>query len=146
MSENGKLAKDALLRNKVGSLGVIDFETGAPYVSLANYACDRRGCPVFLFSSLARHSKGIEKDGRVSLLVAEPAKEGDALAGLRASFMGRIEQVPGEDVRDLYVAAHPYATDYAGFNDFSFYRLYPETVHVVGGFGRIETLKAGEVF
>ena len=146
MSENAKLAREALLRNKVGSLGVIDFETGGPYVSLANYACDRKGLPVFLFSTLARHTKGIAKDARASLLVAEPAAEGDALTGLRASFMGVLEQASADEVKPAYFRAHPYAAGYADFADFSFYRLYPETVHVVGGFGRIETFKADQVF
>ena len=146
MNENAKLAREALARNKVGSLGVIDFETGGPYVSLANYACDRKGLPVFLFSTLARHSKGIAKDSRASLLVAEPSPEGDALTGLRASFMGVLEQASADEVKDAYLKAHPYAAGYADFKDFSFYRLYPETVHVVGGFGRIETFRAEEVF
>lgn len=146
MNENAKLAKDALLRNKVGSFGAIDFETGGPYVSLANYACDSNGYPVFLFSKLARHTKGIEKDSRVSLLVAEPAQEGDALVGLRASFMGVIEPAFATEVSQLYVKTHPYAAGYAGFKDFGFYRLAPETIHVVGGFGRIETFKADQMF
>ena len=146
MNENAKLARDALLRNKVGSLGVIDFETGGPYVSLANYGLDRKGLPVFLFSTLARHSKGIAKDARASLLVAEPAAEGDALTGLRASFLGVLKQASADDVKAAYIKTHPYASGYADFPDFSFYRLYPETVHVVGGFGKIETFKADDVF
>ncbi|MBG1233822.1 HugZ family protein [Aestuariivirga litoralis] len=145
MNETASMAKSALLRNKVGSLGVVDFENGGPYVSLANYACDRLGRPIFLFSQLARHTKGIALDSRVSLLVAEPAAEGDALTGLRASFMGVVEQVSADEVGKAYIAAHPYAAGYAGFKDFSFFRLYPETVHVVGGFGRIETFKAEDV-
>ncbi len=40
MSKNGKLAKAALLRARMGSFATLDPENGGPYVALANYACD----------------------------------------------------------------------------------------------------------
>lgn len=146
MSETAKLAKAALLAGRVGTFGAVDFENGGPYISLANYACNAAGFPVFLFSKLARHTKCLLADNRASLLVADLPKEGDPLTGLRATFMGRAEQIAGDDVTRAYIARHPYAAGYAGFADFGFWRLVPETVHIVGGFGRIETLKAADVF
>jgi heme iron utilization protein len=146
MSENGKLARAALRRGRTGSFATLDPEHGGPYVALANYACDGSGYPIFLFSRLARHTQGLLADARASLLVAEPATTGDALTGFRATFMGCAEQVAAEAVLQAYLAAHPYAAEYAGFGDFGFWRLMPETIHVVGGFGRIATLRASEVF
>lgn len=139
MDETGQRAKSLLAAGRFGALAVTDFESGGPYVALANYACDAEGLPIFLFSSLARHMKGIARDKRASLLVAEIPAEGDALAGTRATFIGVLEaadQVSGA----AYVARHPYAAGYATFADFSFWRLRVNTVHIVGGFGRIETL------
>ncbi len=146
MSETAKHAKSALLSGRFGTFGTVDFENGGPYLSLANYACNAQDLPVFLFSKLARHTKCLLTDKRASLLVAEVPIEGDPLTGLRATFMGRAEQIAGDDVAQAYIAKHPYAAGYAGFADFGFWRLMPETVHIVGGFGRIETLKAADVF
>ena len=146
MSENAKLARAALKNGRYGSMAVIDAEGGAPYVSLVNYACDAIGFPIFLLSGLARHTQCLLKDQRASLLVAEVPKDGDALTGLRASFSGTMERVAAEDVKALYVAKHPYAAGYAEFSDFCFWKLTPDFVHLVGGFGRIETLKADAVF
>ena len=146
MSENAKLARAALENGRYGSLAVIDSESGGPYVSLVNYSCEVDGLPIFLFSALARHTQCLLKDQRASLLIAEVPKDGDALTGLRASFSGTMTRVAVEDVKALYVTKHPYATGYAEFGDFGFWKLTPNFVHLVGGFGRIETLKADAVF
>jgi len=146
MSENGKLARAALERGRFGSLGVLEPESGWPYVSLANYACGEDGLPVFLFSSLARHTQCLLKDGRAGLLVAELPTQGDALAGLRATFIGAMVRVDATHAKAPYLAKHPYAAGYAEFGDFSFWKLTPTFIHVVGGFGRIETVKAELVF
>ena len=146
MSENAKSARAALENGRYGSLAVIDSESGGPYVSLVNYSCDVDSLPIFLFSGLARHTRCLSKDQRASLLVAEIPNDGDVLTGLRASFSGTMERVAAESVKALYVAKHPYAAGYAEFGDFSFWKLKPDFVHLVGGFGRIETLKADAVF
>ncbi len=146
MSENGKLAKAALERGRYGSLAVIEPDGGGPYVSLVNYACDEKGLPIFLFSGLARHTQCLLRDQRASLLIAEIPSKGDALTGLRASFSGVMGQVATPEARALYISKHPYAASYAEFGDFSFWKLTPKLVHLVGGFGRIETLEAEVVF
>ena len=146
MSENGKLARAALERGRYGSLAVIEPRGGGPYVSLVNYACNEKGRPIFLFSSLARHTQCLLKDQRASLLIAEIPSEGDALEGLRASFSGTMTPATATDVKSMYISKHPYAAGYAEFGDFSFWKLTPELVHLVGGFGRIETLEAEAIF
>ncbi|MDE2385038.1 MAG: pyridoxamine 5'-phosphate oxidase family protein [Alphaproteobacteria bacterium] len=146
MSETAKAARAVLRAGRLGTFGAVDFETGGPYLSLANYVCTDGGHPLFLFSRLARHTKCLLADARASLLVVENLpKEGDPLTGLRATFMGRARQVAAGPVAEAYLAKHPYAGAYAGFGDFSFWMLEPELVHIVGGFGRIETLKAADV-
>lgn len=146
MSENAKLAKAALQNGRYGSLAVIDAEGGGPYVSLVNYACDADGLPGFLFSNLARHTRCLLKDNRASLLIAEIPAKGDALTGLRASFSGTMLRIDAGTVKPAFISKHPYAAGYAQFGDFNFWKLRPELVHLVGGFGRIETLKADAVF
>ena len=136
--------KPILKRAKTGTLSVIDFETGAPFGALVNVATDEQGHPIFLFSQLARHTKCLNTDPRASLLVMELPQAGDALTGFRATITGRMEQV-SDGLRARYVAHHPYAEMYAGFGDFGFWRMAPEMVYVVAGFGRIQSFKAEEV-
>jgi heme iron utilization protein len=146
MNETAHLAKKAIISGKVGTLATLDFETGGPYASLVNYSNFSKGFPVFLMSRLALHTKNILADGRASLLVSEAPADGDALASLRATITGKTEMIAPEAVTKTYLAKHPYAETYVGFADFAFYLLVPETIHVVGGFGRIQTFKANEVF
>jgi putative heme iron utilization protein len=143
---SGAEAQALLARARIASLGTLDHETGGPYVSVINLATDRAGLPIILISKLARHTQNLLKDPRASILVSELPKEGDALTGPRVTILGNFRQTPGDDLRDLYVARHPDSAMYAGFSDFSFWRLEPTLVHAVAGFGRIETLPPEEVF
>ena len=146
MRENAELAKAALYNGRYGSLAVLDAEGGGPYAALVNYACDANALPTFLFSGLARHTRCLLKDPRASLLVADIPSEGDALSGLRVSFSGIMARIEASEIKAAYIAKHPYAAGYVEFGDFGFWKLQPDFVHLVGGFGRIETLKSEDVF
>ena len=147
MSEIGKSVKSLVSSQKHGVLAVTDRQTRIPYGSLVNYACDHRGLPIFLFSALARHTQALTVNPAASLLVSEAYTGGDILTGMRASIMGQCVNL-GQDqaAKDVYLALHPYASGYAEFGDFSFWRLEPTLIHTVAGFGRIATLPSAEVF
>ena len=138
--------KSILARAKTGTLSVIDFETGGPFGALVNVATDLSGKPLFLFSTLARHTKCLVADPRASLLISELPNEGDPLVGFRATITGQVMQVLDDHLRAHYLAKHPYAETYIDFGDFSFWTLKPEKVFVVGGFGRIQAFDASEIF
>jgi hypothetical protein len=61
-------------------------------------------------------------------------------------MIGKIHELPDKDLTELYCRRHPPAERYARFADFSFWRMAPEKVHVIDGFGRIETMAAVAVF
>jgi heme iron utilization protein len=130
-------AKAALLRAKTGTLSVLDFETGAPFGAMVNVATDTAGRPLFLFSNLARHTKSLVVDPRASLLIAELPEAGDPLTGFRATIVGQMEKA-GDEFRESYIVKHPYAELYANFGDFGFWRMWPEMIYGVAGFGRIQ--------
>ena len=138
--------KAVFIKAKTGTLSVIDFETGGPFGALVNVATDLNGLPLFLFSTLARHTKCLVADPRASLMVSELPGEGDPLVGFRATIVGHAEQLRGEHLRARYLAKHPYAETYVDFGDFRFWCLKPEKVFVVGGFGRIQAFDASEIF
>ena len=145
-SFTGTEARLLLRRARGGTLATLNRDGGTPYASLVNMATDVDGRPLLLVSTLAWHTRNLLADSRASLMVAEPPATGDALTGARVTVMGRFVQTSEARIRRRYLARHPEAALYADFGDFAFWRLEPEIVHAVAGFGRIETLPADEVF
>lgn len=145
-SFTGLEARRLLRRQRTGTLATLNRAGGIPYASLVNLATDVEGQPVILVSTLAWHTRNLLADPRASVLVAEPPEKGDALTGARVTVMGRFEQLGTPRLSRRYLARHPEAAIYADFGDFATWRLVPELVHAVAGFGRIETLEAAEVF
>ncbi|MCA3561187.1 MAG: HugZ family protein [Aestuariivirga sp.] len=139
-------ARNLLRRARAATLGTLNADDGAPYASLVNIATDVQGCPVILVSTLAWHTRNLLADPRASVMVAELPSAGDALTGTRVTVMGRFSKAEAARVSRRYLARHPAAEMYAGFGDFAFWRLEPERAHAVAGFGRIETIPAGEMF
>lgn len=145
-SFTGTEARQLLRRARTAALATLNREGGGPYVSVANIATDVAGWPVILISRLAWHTQNLLADERASILVSELPAAGDALTAARMTVMGRFLPSSEADVRRRYLARHPAAEGYAGFSDFSFWRLEPRQIHAVAGFGRIETMAPQEVF
>jgi putative heme iron utilization protein len=143
------VAKDLLRATRAGTLATIDRNTGHPFASLVNVATDSDGAPLILISRLATHTANLEVDGRASLLLASSGK-GDPLAHPRLTLLGAFVQVardaPDEArMRRRFLARHPKSELYAGFADFSFWRLGAVSAHLNGGFARAADLKAADV-
>ena len=113
---------------------------GYPFGSLVGHALDDGGRPLLCLSDLAEHTTNLKADPRASLMVSALVEAGtDPLAGARATLIGDLREVPGDertDAHDLYRSAHPEAF-YSGFADFHLYRLEVCAVRYVGGFGRM---------
>jgi heme iron utilization protein len=121
------------------------LDDGTPYASLVKPASDIAGRPIILVSRLAWHTRNLEADGRASLLFAAPASDRDPLEAARVTAIGRLSPCDREECAERFLACHPDAAVYAGFGDFSFWRMEVERCHAVAGFGRIETFEAGAV-
>ena len=142
----GAEARLMLRRARVGALGTLARQGGAPYVSVINLATDIAGLPVIFVSGLAWHTQNLKADPRASVMVASLPAEGDALTGPRITVIGRFVEVRDAGLKARYAARHPQARTYLDFADFSLWRLEPEIIHAVAGFGRIETLQPADVF
>jgi heme iron utilization protein len=118
---------------------------GAPYVSLALFVPDLDASPLLLLSDLARHSRNIAFDPRISLLVDATEGHPDPLTGPRLTLIGRAD--PAEDPRCLarFTAHHPTSAVYSGFADFRLYRLAVARGHLVAGFGRIHWIEGRDL-
>jgi putative heme iron utilization protein len=100
--------------------------------------------PLLHLSRLARHTTNIAADPRVSLLLDE-RRTGDPLQGARVSIAGKIAVTDDATARRRFFARHPSAAEYAGFTDFSFWKIEMTGAHLVAGFGRIHTLGAADL-
>jgi hypothetical protein len=142
-------AKGLLRATRAGSLATLDRNTGHPFASLVNVATDVDGSPLILVSRLSTHTANLEIDGRASLLLASTGK-GDPLAHARLTLLGTFAQVNRDSadeprVRRRFLSRHPKSELYAGFADFSFWRLNVVSAHLNGGFARAADLKAADV-
>ena len=114
-----------------------------PYGSLVLVAVDYDASPLLLISRLAEHTKNLGPDPHASLLFDGTHGLDDPLTGARATVLGALQ--PDDDPVRLrrFVARHPSASLYAGFKDFSLYRMQMTRAHLVAGFGRIHWIDAG---
>jgi putative heme iron utilization protein len=143
------LGKSLLRATRAGSLASLDRNTGHPFASLVNVATDFDGAPLILVSRLSTHTANLEADSRASLLLASAGK-GDPLAHPRLTLTGSFARIARDDpaeprVRRRFLARHPKAELYAGFADFSFWRLAALSAHLNGGFARAADLKAADL-
>jgi heme iron utilization protein len=143
------LAKSLLRATRAGTLGTLDRNTGHPFASLVNVATDVDGAPLILTSRLSTHTANLEADGRASVLLAQTGK-GDPLAHPRLTVLGTFAPVERDSAdearaRRRFLARHPKSELYAGFGDFSFWRMQVASAHLNGGFARAADLNAADV-
>lgn len=139
-----------LLRGaRFAAIGVIDPETGFPFVSRVLLGMDRDGAAVVLVSNLSAHTTALLADPRASLLTGEPGK-GDPLAHPRLTLQCTAEHVERDSethrrLRARFLARHPKSQLYIDFPDFRFFRLRPERASLNGGFGRAYHLSSADL-
>jgi len=143
------VAKELLRVTRAGALATIDRNTGHPFSSLVNVATDADGSPLILVSRLSTHTANIEVDPRASVLLASTGK-GDPLAHPRLTVLGTFAEVKRDApdaprVRWRFLSRHPKSKLYAGFGDFTFWRLRVVSAHLNGGFARAADLKADDI-
>lgn len=143
------VAKQLLRTTRAGALATIDRNTGYPFSSLINVATDVDGSPLILVSRLSTHTANIETDPRASVLLAATGK-GDPLAHPRLTVLGTFANVgrntpEGARVQRRFLSRHSKSRLYAGFGDFTFWRLHVVSAHLNGGFGRAADLTASDI-
>jgi len=87
MKEIAAEARSLVRRSTKGSLATLDAPSRAPYASLITLATEADGSPVFLISTLARHTRNLAADPRAAILVDGTASAGFSRARRRPRFM-----------------------------------------------------------
>ncbi len=134
---NGDDARCFVRSQHSGVLSTISQRVdGFPFGSVAPFILDHSGCPVILISTLAEHTKNIDADSRVSLIV-QPYSPDMQVAG-RVTVLGRALRLSDKtELGPRYLRFHPQAESYFAMHDFSFYRIEPVRIRFIGGFGNV---------
>jgi len=139
VTDTGAQVRRLIRASDRATLSTVLQRDGAPwpYGSLVLTACEQNGTPLLLISDLAEHTRNIAEGPRVSLLFDGTAGLEDPLTGARGTLLGHATRIDDDRARSRYLARQPTAAGYADFADFHFYRVIPESAHLVAGFGRI---------
>jgi len=137
MSEQADEARRFTRGQTSGVLSTISKRLdGFPFGSVAPFILDHAGRPVILISDIAEHTKNIDADPRVSLIV-QPYSSDMQVTG-RVTVIGRAEKLEEKDsLGPRYLRYFPQAAGYFAMHDFHFYRIEPIRIRWIGGFGHI---------
>ena len=118
-----------------------------PMVSFVPYAIDTAtGAFVIHVSALAAHTRNLQQQPCVSLLIAAPEEAGQPVHALeRVTVFGRAAELAGDEVsgaRQAYLGRFPEAEPMTGLPDFRFVQITPLGARHVAGFGAARDLSA----
>lgn len=138
-----RAARQLLRAHRYGALCTLSkkFE-GHPFGSIAPYLVDHDGSLLILISALAEHTKNIQQDPRVSLITHNQEDPHIQTQG-RITVVGKGQLVAErEQAGRRYLRYFPEAQTYYDMPDFEFYRIVPQALRYIGGFGDIHWVKA----
>ncbi|MBA2658157.1 MAG: DUF2470 domain-containing protein [Nitrosospira sp.] len=140
---NARAARQMLRAHRYGVLCTLSKKfNGHPFGSITSYLVDHDGSLLILISTLAEHTKNIQHDPRVSL-ITHCQDEHDIQSQGRVTMLGEAQAISdGEQIDARYLRYFPEAQSYRTMRDFSFYRIMPQTLRYIGGFGKIHWISA----
>jgi putative heme iron utilization protein len=136
-------ARQLLRAHRYGALSTLSkkFE-GHPFGSITPYLVDHDGSLLILISGLAEHTKNINHDPRVSLITHNQEDAHIQTQG-RITLVGTAALEAARDqAGKRYLRYFPEAQTYFDMADFQFYRITPQALRYIGGFGDIHWVKA----
>lgn len=131
-----------LIRNQhYAAIGTL--HEGAPFVSMILYVPSPDLQSFYtLISALAHHTRDIQRDARVSLMLMEDGDvDDDPQQRARVTVSGEAVPVSPDDpnyesIKGSYLEKYPQAAFNLNLKDFSFYRIVPRTARYVAGFAQ----------
>ncbi len=138
-----RAARQLLRAHRYGALSTLSQKfDGHPFGSITPYLVDHDGSLLILISALAEHTKNIERDPRVSLISHNQEDPRIQTQG-RVTVVGSASRVAERNqAGKRYLRYFPDAQTYFDMADFEFYRIVPQAVRYIGGFGDIHWVKA----
>lgn len=134
----------ALLRAaKAGTLAT--STEGQPFASLVTPACAPDLSVLLLLSSLSEHTRQLRTEPRCAVMVVGDPDGLNPQTAPRLTVVGRAEPVGDPALKARWVARHPYAAFYAGFTDFTLFRVALTGGHFIGGFASAYRLRQADL-
>ena len=137
-----RAARQLLRAHRYGALSTLSkkFE-GHPFGSITPYLVDHDGSLLILISALAEHTKNIQHDPRVSLITHNQEDPHIQTQG-RITVVGAASLFAQRELAGKrYLRYFPEAQTYYDMPDFQFYRIVPQALRYIGGFGDIHWVK-----
>jgi putative heme iron utilization protein len=126
---------------RIAALGTL--HDGEPNLAMVAYAlADDFSAFYIHVSRLGKHTRDMETDPRVSLLITETDdRRDDPQALARVSLQGTAEVLPrdGSDyslIKSMYLKRFPEAEPMFSLGDFNIWKITPKSGRFVAGFGR----------
>ena len=140
---NAREARQLLRGHYYGALCTLSKKfNGHPFGSITPYLVDHDGSLLILISTLAEHTKNIQYDPRVSLITHNQNDSHIQTQG-RITVVGTAYIVEDKhQAGTRYLRYFPEAAGYFAMHDFSFYRIVPQALRFIGGFGKIHWVEA----
>jgi putative heme iron utilization protein len=136
-------ARQLLRAHRYGALSTLSKKfDGHPFGSITPYLVDHDGSLLILISALAEHTKNIQHDPRVSLITHNQEDSHIQTQG-RITLVGTAALEPErKQAGKRYLRYFPEAQTYYDMPDFQFYRIVPQALRYIGGFGDIHWVKS----
>ena len=130
-------ARCLLRAHRYGVLSTLSKKfDGHPFGSIAPYLTDHDGSVLLFISGLAEHTKNILNDPRVSLVTHDQNDARIQTQG-RVTIVGNAEPLEGrEPYAARWLRHFPENAQLFELGDFSFFRIVPQSVRHVAGFGQ----------
>ena len=138
-----RAARQLLRAHRYGALSTLSKKfDGHPFGSITPYLVDHDGSLLILISALAEHTKNIRHDPRVSLITHNQEDPHIQTQG-RITVVGTAALFTQRELAGKrYLRYFPEAQTYYDMPDFQFYRIVPQALRYIGGFGDIHWVKA----
>ncbi len=119
---------------------------GFPMTTVVPFGTAHDGGLICLLSDIAQHTRNLNLDSRVSMLLHDD-QQANWQQAARLSVIGRLEPLDEEwhDLaltRAVYYQIHPELQDFDRRMDFRFWELIPVRLRLIAGFGQIRWLDA----
>jgi len=134
---NAREARCLLRAHRYGVLSTLSKKfDGHPFGSIAPYLTDHDGSVLLFISSLAEHTKNLLNDPRVSLITHDQNDPRIQTQG-RVTVVGNAAPLEGrEPYATRWLRYFPENAQLFELGDFSFFRIVPQSVRHVAGFGQ----------
>ena len=139
--DSKKVLVNLLTKGNIASLGTAN--NNQPFVSMVSFSVTEDfGEFYILISQLAKHSKNILENNKVSLMICQPETEASNPQTLaRVSMMGTAQLIDQgmedyDSAKNNYLAKNTFAEMYFSLGDFQLYKIDIDKVRYVAGFAK----------